>query len=77
MPLPGWQWARREPPDGAKVPHTTGKHDRVNLVIVLGLKSGVTSGQKTGSFKPRGGFNKLLSMHDDWRRYRRPHAALP
>ena len=48
MPLPGWQWARREQANGAKVPHTPGKHNRVNLVVVLGLSSGVTNGQAAG-----------------------------
>ena len=45
MPLPGWQWPKREPPNGAKVPHTPGKHSRVNLVFVVGLKSDVIRGQ--------------------------------
>jgi hypothetical protein len=48
MPLPGWQWARRELANGAKVPHTLGKHSRVNLVLVLGLNSGVAHGQAAG-----------------------------
>lgn len=47
MPLPGWQWAKRETADGAAVPHTPG-NNRVNLVLVLGLNSGVTSGQAAG-----------------------------
>jgi hypothetical protein len=47
MPLSGWQWAKREPADGAKVPHTPG-NNRVNLVLVLGLNSGITSGQAAG-----------------------------
>jgi len=48
MPLPGWQWAKREPADGAKVPHTPGKYYRLNLVVVVGLQSGVFSGQAAG-----------------------------
>ena len=48
MPLPGWQWAKRELPYGAEVPHTQGKHNRENLVLVLGLISGVTNGQAAG-----------------------------
>ncbi len=48
MPLPGWQWANREPPNGAKVPHTPGKRNRLNLVLVVGLKSSVTHGQAAG-----------------------------
>ena len=48
MPLPGWQWAKREAANGAKVPHTPGELNRVNLVFVLGLKSGVTRGQAAG-----------------------------
>ncbi len=48
MPRPGWQWARREQANGAKVPHTPGKHNRVNLVVVLSLSSGVTNGQAAG-----------------------------
>jgi len=47
MPLPGWQWASREPADGATVPHTAG-NDRMNLVLVLGLNPGVKSGQAAG-----------------------------
>jgi hypothetical protein len=48
MPMPGWQWGNREPADGARVPHTPGNLDRVNLVLVLGLKSGLTRGQAAG-----------------------------
>lgn len=48
MPLPGWQWAKREPASGAKVPHTPGQQDRENLVLVFGLNRGVTSGQAAG-----------------------------
>ncbi len=48
MPLPGWQWAKRQPADGANVPHTLGKHNRENLLLVFGLKPGVTSGQAAG-----------------------------
>jgi hypothetical protein len=47
MPLPGWQWARREPAGGAKVPHTLG-NNKVNLLLVLGLNSGATGGQAAG-----------------------------
>jgi DnaJ domain len=48
MPLPGWQWASRKPANGAKVPYMPGKHNRVNLVVVLALNSGVTNGQAAG-----------------------------
>jgi hypothetical protein len=47
MPLPGWQWASREPADGATVPHSAGS-DRMNLVVVLGLDPGAKSGQAAG-----------------------------
>jgi hypothetical protein len=45
MPLPGWHWARRQPADGATVPYTPGTRNRVNLLVVLGLKPGFTTGQ--------------------------------
>jgi hypothetical protein len=45
MPLPGWRWARREPADGATVPYTPGRRNRLNLLLVLGLKPGFTTGQ--------------------------------
>ena len=48
MPLPGWQWAKREAASGAKLPHTPGELNRVNLVFVLGLKPGLTRGQAAG-----------------------------
>ena len=48
MPLPGWQWARREPADGARVAHTPGKHNRENLLLVFGLQPGAASGQAAG-----------------------------
>ncbi len=48
MPLPGWQWTSREPPNGANVPNTPGKHDRMNLLFVVGLEPGVTRGQAAG-----------------------------
>jgi hypothetical protein len=48
MPLPGWQWAKREPANGARVPHTAGRHNRENLLLVFGLEPGATTGQAAG-----------------------------
>jgi hypothetical protein len=48
MPLPGWQWAGREPADGARVPHTPGRHNRENLLLVFSLQPGAASGQAAG-----------------------------
>jgi DnaJ domain len=48
MRLPGWQWAKRQPANGAHVPHTPGTHNRENLVLVFSLRPGITSGQAAG-----------------------------
>lgn len=48
VPLPGWHWTRRQHANGAKVPHTTGKYDRMNLVLTVRLPAGVTRGRAAG-----------------------------
>jgi len=47
--LPGWQWDNRQSPDGARVPHTRGKYQKMSLVFVVGLKSGVKRGKAIGT----------------------------
>ncbi len=47
--LPGWQWDKRQSPDGATVPHTRGKYQKMSLVFVVGLKSGLNRGRAIGT----------------------------
>lgn len=46
--IPGWHWDWRQPANGAKVPHTTGKDHRVNLVLSVRLPAGATRGRAAG-----------------------------
>ncbi|HEX2322298.1 MAG TPA: hypothetical protein VHJ18_25230 [Streptosporangiaceae bacterium] len=44
----GFRWNRRQAADGARVPQSTGKYDRMNLVLVLRLAPGRTQGRAAG-----------------------------
>ena len=44
----GWRWGGRQPADGAQVGHTTGKYDRLNLVLVVKLAPGRRRGRAAG-----------------------------
>ena len=44
----GWHWNRRQRADGARVPPTHGKYDRLNLALVLRLAPGRKRGRAAG-----------------------------
>jgi hypothetical protein len=44
----GWHWNHRHIAAGARVPHSTGKYDRMNLVLVVRLAPGKTGGRAAG-----------------------------
>jgi hypothetical protein len=44
----GFHWDRRQPADGARVPHSTAKYDRMNLLLVVRLAPGRTRGRAAG-----------------------------
>ncbi len=46
--LLGWHWGRRHLGKGARVPPSTGKYDRTNLLVVVALAPGVTRGTAAG-----------------------------
>lgn len=46
--LAGWQWDRRHPASGAKVPPSAGKLDQTNLLVIVALAPGVSRGTAAG-----------------------------
>jgi len=48
MPLNGWHWDKRQKANGARVPHSRGKYDRMNLLFVVALQARVTRGSAIG-----------------------------